>query len=55
MVDKEKSDVKKIGHLVNNYKLLKVLGEGHFSYVYHAECNITKNTIALKVIKVSNY
>lgn len=52
MVEKDRNDVKKIGHVVNNYKLLKVLGEGHFSYVYQAECSITKNNIALKVIKV---
>lgn len=39
-------------NIINNYKIIKQLGEGKFSKVYMAECQKTQRQVALKVIKV---
>lgn len=45
-----------VGRIINNYLIIKQLGEGKFSKVYQAECQYNKVLVALKVIKViQNY
>ena len=46
-------DTEKIGKIINGYKLIKFLGKGKFSTVFHAECQNTKKFVAIKIIKVS--
>lgn len=43
-----------IGKVIEGYKIIKALGQGQYSYVYHAERKADGQHCALKIVKVSS-
>jgi serine/threonine protein kinase len=41
-----------VGKVIQGYKILKPLGQGKFSTVYHAQRHSDQKLVALKIIKV---
>ncbi len=42
-----------VGKIIEGYRVIKPIGQGKFSTVYHAERQTDSKLVALKIIKVS--